>query len=503
MAFTIDSAKEAGLSAQPIFLFDFSWPDGSTLSVCSHQLTYNTVTYLPRVMAQQIDPIQALSPQGIDIPPSVKLTLADADKDLWAIESTKKWGGARLKVTFLFFDFALGEFSTDSLVPFVGRCDRPEVTDDSLVVTASYLLNLEAKMLPSFPIQRRCPKLFPSTAAQKALADVVGSPYYACGVSDPAKVSCTFDTAGCLANANSPRFGGVTWEVPPASKSREYISGNWLTDLQSDPNAAMYGDYVPIGYGTQWVDCLVLGTWPDANSTRGEAIVCEGRPEAILKIVVNDEELPAATDLDGHAYHVADPLFRYNVISSGDRDGKWNQDIPWNGKGDPHGSVCVIEWVVYHKLTASTPTVRALVKFPKLQTYAKIDAIAGGVVTLADGLPNADIAGNAPYTITIFGNANPALNATWGLSSWAYGPPGTVTLNGTAASGAGGYIAYLATSEKYAWIILDVLRKSGLAIEDVDLDSFITADQQHRRLVSYETYTSGDYASGDTYKLGQ
>src|SRR5262249_38975988 len=151
-------------------------------------------------------------------------------------------------------------------------------------------------------------------AAQKTLADVKGSPYYACGVSDPAKTFCTFDKEGCALNNNDARFGGLVWEVPPASRSREYVSGQWLTNLVSDPNAGKYGGYVPIGYGTAWVDCIVLGTWPEGNSTRGEAIVCEGRPAAILKVVVNDVELPAATDLDGNPYHVADPLLRYNVV---------------------------------------------------------------------------------------------------------------------------------------------------------------------------------------------
>jgi hypothetical protein len=482
---TINTYKEAAAGAQPVYLFDFTWADGSTLAVSAWALTYAGTDYLPRVDQQQIDPIQALSPHGIEIPGSVRLTLADADKDLYAIEAAKGFRGARLKVTFLFRDFVVGAWSSDAVAPFVGRCDRPEVRDDALVVTASNILNLEAKLLPVFPIQVRCPKLFPATSAAKAVADTKGSPYYACGVTNGAKTSCTYDKAGCAANANSPRFGGVTWEVPAASRSREYVSGSWLTDLRSDGNAAKYGDYAPIGYGTAWVDCLVLGSWPEANSTRGEAIVCEGRPGRILKVVVDDEELPPATDLDGNAYIVADRLFRYNVISSGDRTGAWNPDAPWNGNGDPHGSLCVIEWVVYHKLTAKMPRVRALIEFPKVRAYAKIDSVSGGVVTLANNAPNVDIAGNSPFTIRIVGNSNGALNATWGLASWTAGPPGTVTLSGTAADGTGGYIEYEGASDKYAWAMLDVLLRSGLTAADLDLDSWIDANLKHTRAVSY------------------
>ncbi len=482
---TINTYKEAAVSAQPVYLFDFTWPDGSTLSVCQWPLTFSSTAYLPRILKQQIDPIQALSPHGIEIPGSVKLTLADADKDLYAIEQTKGFRGARLKVTFAFYDLVAGAWSSDSMVPFIGRCDRPEVTDDALVITAGFILNLEAKSLPSFVIQPRCPKLFPATAAAKAVADTPGSPYYACGVTDPTKTSCTFDKAGCAANANTLRFGGFPYEVPPASRSREYTSGNWLTDLRSDPNAARYGDYAPIGYGTAWVDCLVMGSWPEGNSTRGEAIVCEGRPGRILKVIVEDEELPPATDLDGNAYRVTDPLFRYNVISSGDRTGALNMDIPWSGNGDPGGSVCRIEWVVYHKLTAAMPRVRALIEFPKVRTYAKIATVVSGVVTLANNAPNADIAGNSPFTIRIFGNSNGALNSTFGLTSWTFGPPGTVTLSGSSASGTGGYIEYEASSDKYAWAIFDILQRSGLALADASLDWWIDAALKHARSVSY------------------
>jgi hypothetical protein len=481
----INTYKEAAVGAQPIHLFDFYWADGTVLSLASHSLTYLGTPYMGRVLQQAVDPIQALSPHGIDIPGQVRLTLADADKSLYGLDQTKDFRGARLVVTFAYYDFVAAIWSADAMVPFVGRCDEPEVGDDSLTVTATFILNLEAKYLPAFPIQPRCPKLFPASLAAKGLADTKGSPYYACGVTDPTKLSCTFDKAGCAANANSMRFGGFPWEVPPASRSREYTSGNWLTDLRSDPNAAKYGDYAPIGYGTAWVDCLVMGSWPEANSTRGEAIVCEGRPARILKVTVEDEELPPANDLDGNTFIVKDPLFRYNVISTGDRDGALNMDHPWDGNGDPGGSVCRIEWVVYRKLTGNMPRVRALIEFPKVRGYAKIATIVGGVVTLANGAPNADIAGNPPYTIRIFGNSNGALNATFGLTSWSYGPPGTVTLTGSAASGAGGYIEYGAASNKYAWAMLDVLQRAGMSMDDAALDWWIDANLKHTRMVNF------------------
>ncbi len=498
---TINDVKERAVGLCPLFLFDFAFAGGGTLSVCSHPVTYGSVAYEARVMQQQVDAIQALSPHGIDVPGSIQLTLADADKSLWAIELSDGFRGARVQVTFGFYNFDDGTWS-EVIVPFLGRCNRPEVDDETLKVTASFILNLEAKMLPSYPIQARCPKLFPGTTAAKALAAIPGSIYYACGVTDPTKLFCTYDKAGCAANANSSRFGGFPYEVPPASSSREYTSGNWLINLVSDNNAAKYGDFVQFGYGTAWVDCLVLESYPDANSTRGEAIVCAGRPAAILKVTVNDEILPCAQDLNGDTFGVKDPLMRYNVISTGDRAGAVCNDTPFNGQGDPHGSVCTIEWCVYHNLTATTPRVRALVQFGPVKKYLPIDHITSGVVTFQAGVVNQDCAGNSPFTVRIFGNSNGALNASFGLTDWAWGPPGTVTLAGTTASGTGGYAEYVGRSDSPAWAIRDVLERVGLALGDTHLPSFIDADQRFQTVVPYVTSYVTSYASGVSYNVG-
>jgi len=493
---TINLAKETGQSYQPLFLFDFILNDGTSLSVCTHAVTYSGTTYHPRVLTQTIDTIQALSPQGIDIPPSISLTLADSDKQMWAIDDSVGFVGARVEVTFGFYDVDAGTWS-ETIVPFIGRCDLPAIADDSLTVTAGFILNPQAKNLPSFPIQPRCPKPFPATAAQKLLAAIPGNLYYACGVTDPSKTSCTYDPAGCAANGNSLRFGGITYQIPPGSHSRAYTTGNWL-DLMSDPCSAKYGDYAPAGYGTAWVDCLVLDTFPEANSTRGHAVICDGLIANILKITVNDEVLPGATDLSGATqYPPADALFRYNVINQGDRTGRYDTDSPYNGGGDPFGSLCVFEWCVYHDLASGTPRVRALVTFPNVPHYAAIDHIAGGVVTWPAGFTNTDCGDGT--AITISGNSNPALNGSFTLSVSGYG---VVSIGGSSASGTGGWLSYAGASDNYAWAILNVLQRLGLAEADTDLESFASCAARFSTLVSYTTTLNKMYASGVVYNAG-
>ncbi|HXS98755.1 MAG TPA: phage tail protein [Candidatus Limnocylindrales bacterium] len=499
----INQAKELGQGFQPLFLFAFGWPDGSTLYVATHAVTYGGNVYQPRVVQGQIDMTQAIGPTGIDVPPTAKIGLADADKEMWAIEQARKFRGAVVVVTFVYYDVDSGQFSTDAIVPFLGKCDRPSVDDEQLTVTARFLLDPAVVNLPQFPFQQRCPKLFPSTAAQKAVADDPGSLYYPCGVTDPTKVSCDLTKVGCAANANSPRFGGLTYVIPPGSHSREYVTGNWL-DLVSDQNLAKYGDYAAIVFGTVWVDLAAMGAFPDANSTRGEAVVCEGLVKAILKVTANDELLPAATDLSGATQlHVSDPLFRYNVINQGGRDGRTNGDVPWSNTGDPYGSLCAIEWVVYHSVTTGVPRLRALITGPDVHAYAQIDSIVGGVVTFAGNRPNRKCAGNPPFSVRIFGNSNPALNGTFNLSFWTYGPPGTVTLSGTAASGNGGFVEYLAPSEDYAWAILYVLRRCGLNLDDGWLELFNAASERFARMVNYTVEFAQTWASGVTYAAGE
>jgi hypothetical protein len=495
---TINLAKELKQGYSPLFLFDLLFPDGSELHVSEHELTYLGTDYEPRVISQQISAIEALSPTGIDVPPDVRLVLADADKAMTVIDQTAGFRGARITVTFVFYDFGTATFSSDSAVPFLGRCSRPEITDETLTVSASYILNLAAKMVPSFPIQPRCPKLKPRTAAQVLLKDDPDSLYFACGSGTTA--DCEFTKTGCAANNDPLRFGGIVYEIPPASRSREYVTGKWITDIVSDNNAAKYGDFAPIGFGTSWVDCLALGAWPEANSTRGEAVVCEGRVQSILKVTVNDELLPAATDIDGSPYRVEDVTFRYNVISRGNRTGALNTDSPWiNGAPDPHGSLCVIEWCVPRKIAdGGIPRIRALVQFENVAWYQAISTIVSGVVTFADNAPNTDTAGNSPFTVTISGNSNGVLNGTFGLTSWTYGPPGTVTLSGSSASGTGGYLSFPGNSSNYAWAILALLKRAGQDIADVDLASFVKASNRFKTQVTY-TDLDGNSAPHDRY----
>ena len=128
-------------------------------------------------------------------------------------------------------------------------------------------------------------------------------------------------------------------------------------------------------YGTALVNPPVVNVQGDPNSTRGEAVICLGEVNNIQKLVVNDEVLSPATDMDGNSgYIVPEKLMRYDVINRGGRNGRTNKDAQFDGNGDPYGSMCAVEWVVFKNVVepSSVPNIYAVVQGPKLPVFAGI-----------------------------------------------------------------------------------------------------------------------------------
>ena len=408
MALTdIASAKDAQQSFQPLLLATITFNGGTVYRASTHPLNtaeggyqYGGNNYIGRIISQDISAVQGYDSGGIDIIPRVSLTLADADKALkTGYEDVYGFSGATLDLVFVFWDADSSTFSSDSILRFRGICDPAQCDAETITVSAINKLNLQRRMLPPVPLQRRCPWIFPATSTKRqAAADNADDISYECGYSPDATggnargnyssgttafTSCDYTKAACEARGMykqdsasrvTGRFGGVQYEGSTGGRSREYTSGNWI-DIQNNPNEARYGNPIPMVYGTAWVDAVVVQPQGDGNSTRFEAIVCLGEAQYILRVVVNDTELQPATDITGGTnYIVRDALLRYNVINRGDRDGAPNLDSPWGGTGDPYGSMCAILCVVPRRLAeaTSTPRVRVLVQGPKLRVYTDV-----------------------------------------------------------------------------------------------------------------------------------
>jgi hypothetical protein len=538
---TIATVKEQAQTSQPLMLAEFAMPDGTTtLRLSTHDLTatafhYGGHAYLPRILNQDMAAFQLVSQQGVSIPPTISLKLADADKLLWGYEQAIGFRGAILTIRFVFFQAGVMSplFSSDSIAygPFL--CSAASNVDDiSLTIPAGSKLNMEQIQAPFVHIQQTCPWSFPSNTAQRA--DGAGnelSEFYQCGYSPDVATgsggcgnyqsgstpyaSCGYSKGDCVARGmysqdssarKTGRFGGMQFQPPTALKSRSYVTGNWQ-EIYNSLNDSKYGDFVPMVYGTQWVDCPIIVSTGDANMAKFEVLVCLGQVTGIDKVVLNDTLIPCAKGVEGTTYPVADVSFCWRCINNGARSGAANTDSLFDGKGDPYGSYCVLEIVVPVALASSSsaPRVQALTHGPMLQVFQTITAI-----TVSGGVATVTVAGNLPPVpgsvgqFTISGTGISGMDKQWtaGLVYWNYPPEQlqfTCGLGNGTYTGLNGVIEYPVSTTRPPWVLLDLLLWSGWNLSDINIASFIAADAICAVQVSY-TDQNGNTLTKDRYK---
>jgi hypothetical protein len=454
---TINAAKEQALSYQPLIVAKFVWPDGTILRASTHPLSvaqggaqYDGQDWLAIIDQKDIAAIQAMSPSGIDVPTDVSIHLNDPSDTIWTGYGSKGWRGVKLTLRFIYCDVSTWTFSEDYIDKFSGVCSMPSRDGARITVSAVGMVNMQKSKFPQVLCQQRCPWAFPANAAQRADSVRRQSPFYRCGY-NPAGgrgtgsfTDCPHTKEGCkergMYDAPIGAFGGITYQLPPGSyRSRQYTNGETLT-LRADSNDAKYGEPFPEVYGTAWVQARVMNIFPEGNTIRGEAVVCVGEVENILDVVVNDTRLTAATSIDGSPYYVpkGGEVLRYNVINRGDRVGAPNEDVPYNGNGDPYGSLCAILWVLPRdQAGGSTPQVWVKVMGPRLV------------------VPN---------------TADPADQESW---PYQY-------------------------TDNPAWVALDLMVRAGWRYEQLNIQSFIDAAAFCDQNVSY-TDQNGDAATRKRY----
>ena len=216
---------------------------------------------------------------------------------------------------------------------------------------------------------------------------------------------CGYTRADCEARGMFRNFGGIEF-VPPAISVRTYGDKSAHTSPVS-VNEARYNDFVPMVYGTAWYQPPMVFARNDGNLTRMEVLLGLGEIQGVLKVLVNDVEIPAGvngTNMTGTGW--------YNIPTLGTRSGAFNLDfLDGSGQpaGDPYGSMAYLSVVVPNRINngASLPKVTVLAQGLKLPVYG------------ADG----------SYVGEQF-SSNPA------------------------------------------WVLLDVLRRAGWSLSEIDLPSF-------------------------------
>jgi hypothetical protein len=403
---TIFEIKEQEVLETPILLFDCELRNGQHEYWATHQVSYSGNLYLATLADHSQFDLRAHSEDGIDAAAKVSLTLVNTDSRYSQVERTVGWKGAKLTVRFLFFDMKNGVAASEAEVLFRGISNAPEnMKESTLRLSFNNRLNFQRVLLPEIRIQKRCPWMFPANAAQRQEAVDGGSkgaysPFFRCGYSageaggvgnlnggvpftlcDYTRASCEqrgmFRTDG--GSQITRRFGGVEF-VPSSVLVRGY--GDKGSHLSGPiDNEAKYNDVVPLIYGTAWVQPPVTLARNDGNLTRMEVLLGAGEIQGVIKIIVNDIEIPMGSngrDMTATGW--------YNVVSLGNRTGDFNLDFrdnAGNPVGDPYGSMAVVSVVVPNRIHdgRSLPRVRALVEGMKLPTYGTDEGFAGNVFT--------------------------------------------------------------------------------------------------------------------------
>jgi len=429
---TISELKEQAVTETPLIVFDCVLSNGQAEHWSTHAVTAGGTQYAARVLQHSAFDIQTASDQGVDGSPRISIVLANADSHFSEIERATGWKGAQLTVSFLFYDLRNNAPLTDSVVVFQGICNPPDqIKEATLRLTATNRMNLQRLLLPQVRVQRRCPWNFPATSDQRAEAVSGGgagqySLFYRCGYSADI-------VGGC---------GDLNGAVPYTTC--EYT----MQDCVARGMRLRFGglEYVPPaiavrGYGKDWTTSAVA-----VNQARYNDFVpmVYGTAwyEPLVTFARNDGNLTRMEVLLGIGpiqgvltllvNDVEIPLGIngmnmtgtgwYNVETLGTRDGAFDPnfiDASGQPAGDPYGSMAYLSVVV----------------------------------------PNQINDGNSLPTVKVL---------VQGLLVPVYGPDGT-------------YISDQFSSNP-AWVLLDVLRRSGWSAADVDLASFAAAgaycDQQ-------------------------
>ncbi len=432
---TINQIKQLAEADTPLLFFQCVLPSGDVQYWSTYTIPFAGNTYAARVLKHNLFDLQLCADDAMDGLTRLSLTLANADSELSQLNAAIGFKGSQLTAYFAFVDLPSLTVTSESTVLFQGIAGDPDqIGEDYLTLSFNNKLSLQRIPVPDARVQRSCPWTFPTTLEQRQEAVNGGvkgkfSRYYRCGYSadvaggvgnlngNAAFTSCDYSRGQCVqrgmfgvdaAGNTNARFGGLEF-VPAAILVRG--AGDKTAQLSAIvDNTAKYNDAIPIVYGTGWIKSPVIFSRNDGNLTHMETLLGLGPITSVLKVVVNDIEIPlvaAGQDMSTTGW--------YAVVSSGSRQGAFNLDFTdssGNPLGDPHGSIASLSIVVPNRISTgqSAPTVQVLMQGLQVDTFTADGSLQG----------------------TLFSN-NPA------------------------------------------WVILDILRRCGWSLTDLNLATFSTA----------------------------
>jgi len=432
---TIDELKELEAAQAPVFLFDCVLRTGAVERWSTHAVTFESNDYGARLLRHNLFELRASSDDGLDSTAKISVTLANADSRFSQIERETGFKGGQLTIRLVFFDFGTNAPVSEARVVFKGVGNAAdEITESTFRVTFSNRFNLQRIVLPDVRIERRCPWSFTATKAQRqeAVTGGVKGEYSAlarCGYSP--------DQTGGTGNLNS----GTPFTTCDFSRANCEARGMFNVDDSSRVTRRFGGmEFVPAqiqvrSFGetgthlSPLIDNLALyndfvpivyGTaWyqPPVVFARNDGNLT--RMEILLGVGEIDSVVRVlVNDLEiPEGVSGADMTATgwYDIVTHGTRSGAFNlnfTDASGNPLGDPYGSMAVLSVVVPNRISNG-------------QSLPKIRVLARGL------------------KLERFDDSGASIGKAY--------------------------------SSNPAWVILDVLRRAGWLISEINLESFATA----------------------------
>jgi hypothetical protein len=444
---TINQIKQLAETDTPLLFFQCTLPSGDTAYWSTHSIQFNGQNYAAKVLKHNLFDLQLSADDAMDGISQLSLSLANADSTISQLDAAIGLKGSQLTVYFAFADLPSLTITSESTVLFRGIAGDPdEIGEDFLNLSFTNKLSLQRVPVPDVRIQRSCPWNFPATVDQRLEARDGGalgrfSRFFRCGYSadQPGGVgnlngaqpftSCDKSRTQCEqrgmfntdASANpTRRFGGFEF-VPSAILVR--TSGDKTSHVSAlVDNAAKYNDPVPVVYGSGWLKAPVIFARNDGNLTHMEVLLGTGAIQSSQNVLkVVVNDIEIPQVISGQDMTTSG---WYGVISTGERQGNFNLDFAdssGNPLGDPHGTSVTMSVVVPNRISSG-------------KSLANVEVLLQGIEI---DLFNSD----GSFQTTTYSN-NPA------------------------------------------WVILDVLRRAGWSLSELDLSKFAASAAFCQELIS-------------------
>jgi hypothetical protein len=421
----ISDLKEQTVTDTPLIVFDCVLSNGQAEHWCTHSVTAGGNTYIARVIQHSAFDIQTASDQGIDGSPQISILLANADSYFSEVERSVGWKGAQITVGVLFYDLSNKAALTDTTVVFQGICNPPDRSDESTFrLTAINRMSLQRVFLPQVQIERRCPWQFPATPAQQTEAVDGGingkySLYYRCGYS-----------AGLPGGT-----GNLNGTVPYTD------CGYTRTDCQARGMFKRFG-------GLEFI--------PPAISVRGYGKGSSISAVSVHQALYND-----------YVPMIYGTVWQSPIVTFARNDGNLTRMEILLGVGQIQGLLTVLVNDVEIPIGV-TGTNMTGTGWYNIETLGTRDGALDPNFTDSTGAPAGDPYGSMAYLSVVVpnqlnnGTSLPSVEVlVQGLLVPVYAADGT-------------YISDQFSSNP-AWILLDVLRRSGWSQAEIDITSFAAA----------------------------